>query len=160
MQFFETRSSKNQLEYPCARIELLFWLTYFYIHTQQNLFKSLCKERKKHLLWLSTRYSSLPPRYFCSTFDRVLKNIQIPLKEVQLKSMNGKTIFIDTHFFSIGNIHQLNNRLLTEIYNAECLHISSIKRSLGIPRAVFKSYYAGLLQYKIFVEIAFFNPVS
>lgn len=129
MQFFETRSSNNQLEYPYARIELLFWLTYFYIPTQQNLFESLCKERKKHLLWLSTRYFSLPPRYFCSTFDRVLKNIYIPLKEMQLKSMNGKTIFIDTYFFFQSEIFTCTKTEYLRILIMENVYIFPLLRS-------------------------------
>lgn len=69
----------------------------------------------------------------------------------QLKSMNGKPTFIDTYYFSLEKILRNKNRLPTDINNGECLHISSIERSLGIPRAVFERYHPGLLQYQIFV---------
>lgn len=64
-------------------------------------------------------------------------------------------ICIDTLSFFAQKNHRNENRLLTEIYNKECLYIVSIRTSLGIPRTLFQRYNPGLLHYKISVDIIF-----
>ena len=102
------------------------------------------------------------PRYLCCTFGRFLIKIHLPVKEVQLKQLKGifsKIISLTHYHLSLGKIHRNENRFLTEIYNGECLHLFSIRNTLGIHRAIFQRYHPGLLQYKISVDITFFSIV-
>ena len=64
-------------------------------------------------------------------------------------------IFIEQLSFSLIKVHRNKNNFLTEIYNGKCLHLFSIRNTLGIHRAIFQRYHPGLLQYKISVDITF-----
>ena len=100
------------------------------------LIKSTCMnfiERKALFYSLSQVIASIAFWWF-------LIKLHIPVKEIQLKSLKGnisKISSLNNYPFPLRKIHRNENRFLTEIYNGECLHLFSIRNTLGIHRAIF-----------------------